>query len=210
MTTASMIHQLRLELWNLSYLQWKTQTLFSIQWWSLIALIIFSYVIWWLTVDKRRLTQILLFGALIAVGRVVMDIIGSNVALWSYDIRETPFTPSPFLHDLTLTPLALMAAYQYSHSWKSFFAWTVVATGIITFVFFPLLTTLGFLTYYNWNHVYSFVLIIGIASLSRWVLLGVITMEQNYGYAKYEARTLKFQPAMKPLDKGRSDQEDQP
>ena len=179
MTTAEMIHQLRLELWNLSYNQWKTQTLFSIQWWSLVALVAISYAIWWVIVDKRRLSQILLFGSLVAVGRVVMDTIGVNAVLWSYDIRLTPFSPGPFLHDFTLTPLALMVVYQYCHSWKKFLVWTVVATGIISFVFFPILTTLSFLKVYNWNYFYSFVLIIGLASLSRWVLLGVLNIEQN-------------------------------
>ena len=97
MTTGDIIHQLRLELWNLSYTQWKTQTLFSIQWWILIALIAISYAIWWVIVDKRRLSQILLFGAFVAIQRAVMDIFGTNMALWSYDIRETPLYPSPFL-----------------------------------------------------------------------------------------------------------------
>ena len=69
------------------------------QWWSLIALIAISYVIWWVLVDKRRLSQILLFGAFIAIQRAVMDIFGTNTARWSYDIRETPLLPSPFLHD---------------------------------------------------------------------------------------------------------------
>ena len=178
MNTVDMIHQLKLELWNLSYNQWKT-TLFSIQWWSLVAFVAISYAIWWVIVDKRRLSQILLFGSLVAVGRVVMDTIGSNAVLWSYDIRLTPFSPSPFLHDFTLTPLALMVVYQYCHSWKKFLVWTVVATGIISFVFFPILTTFGILKLYNWNYFYSFVLIIGLASLSRWVLLGVLNIEQN-------------------------------
>jgi len=96
MNAADMIHQLRLELWNVSYTQWKTQTLFSIQWWSIVALVAISYAIWWVKVDKRRLSQILLFGSLVAVQRIVMDIIGTNAVLWSYDIRETPFFPSPF------------------------------------------------------------------------------------------------------------------
>jgi len=179
MTTADMIHQLRLELWNLSYNQWITQTFFSIQWWSMVAFIAISYAIWWVIVDKRRLSQILLFGSLVAVGRVMIDIIGTNAVLWSYDIRETPFYPSPFQHDFTLTALALMAVYQYCHSWKKFLVWTVVATGIISFVFFPILTTFGFLKLYNWNYFYSFVLMIGLASLSRWVLLGVLKIEQS-------------------------------
>ena len=208
MTTADMIHQLRLELWNLSYTQWKTQTLFSNQWWILVALIAICYAIWWAIVDKRRLTQILLFGSLIAAGRIVMDIIGNNVALWSYDIRETPFSPSPFLHDLTLTPIALMVAYQYTHSWKNFLVWTAVATGIISFALFPLLTTFGFLTFYKWNYVYSFVLIMAIASLSRWVLLGVLNIEHSYEDTKDESRALNYQPAMKPLNKERDNRED--
>lgn len=183
--TTLMVSQLKVSLWNLAYTHWKTNVLFSGRWWSLIALIVIAYVVWWLLVDKHRLSQILLFGSFIAVGRIVMDIIGSNMVLWSYDIRELPFYPSPFLHDFTITPLALMLAYQYSRSWKRFLIWSSVATGLITFVFFPLLIAFGFLTYINWNHIYSFVLIIAIASLSRGVLLGVLHLEQRYqtGYS---------------------------
>ena len=180
MTTADRIHQLRLELWNLSYTQWKTQTLFSIQWWSIIAMIAIIYAIWWVIVDKRRLSQILLFGSLVAIQRVVMDTFGTNVALWSYDIRETPLYPSVFLHDITVTPLALMVVYQYCHSWKKFFVWSGLATGIISFVFFPILIKLGFLTLYNWNLFYSFGMIFGLALFSRWVVLGILNIQQNH------------------------------
>ena len=179
MTTSDKIHQLRVELWNLSYNQWKTETLFSLKWWSLIALIVIFYAIWLAIVEKRRLSQILLFGSMIAVGRIVMDIVGTDVALWSYEIREIPFFPSPFLHDFTLTPLALMTVYQYCHSWKKFLVWTVVTTGIISFVFFPVLIMLGFLKFYHWNYFYSFVLMVGIASLARWVMLKVLKIEQT-------------------------------
>jgi len=131
MNTADMIHQLRLELWKLTYTQWKTETLFSIQWWSMVAIVAISYVIWWVLVDKQRLSQILLFGSLVAVQRIVMDIIGTNAVLWSYDIRETPFFPSPFQHDFTIIALALMVVYQNCHSWKKFLVWSGVVTGMI-------------------------------------------------------------------------------
>ncbi len=180
MPTSDMIYQLRVELWNLTYAQWKTETLFSIQWWSLIGLIAISYAIWWVTVDKRRLSQILLFGSFVAVGRIVMDIMAVNAVLWSYDIRETPFVPSPFLHDFTLTPLAMMAVYQYCHSWKKFLVWNGVVTGIISFVFFPILIKFEFLTLYHWHLFYSFVLIYLIAAFSRWVLLGILNLQQNH------------------------------
>ena len=175
-----MIHQLRLELWNLTYTQWRTDTLFSIQWWSMVALIAISYAIWWVIVDKRRLPQIIIFGSLVAVGRICMDIVGTNAVLWSYDIPLAPFFPSPFQHDFTIIALTLMVVYQYCHSWKKFLIWSGITTGIISFVFFPILTTLGFLKFYNWNYFYSFVLIILIASLSRWVVLGILNIQQHH------------------------------
>jgi len=184
MNTLDMIHQLRVELWKLTYTQWKTETLFSIQWWSMVALIAITYAIWWVLVDKRRLSQILLFGSLVAVGRVVMDIVGFNAILWSYDIRLLPFVPCPLQYDFTMIALTLMVVYQYCHSWKKFLAWTGVVTGIMSFVFFPILIKFGFLKFYNWNLLYSFVLVFGIASFSRWVVLGVLNLQQKANDAK--------------------------
>jgi hypothetical protein len=51
--TPSMIHQLRLQLWDLLYAQWKEQ-LFSVQWWFVAALMVISYTLWWKYVEKRR------------------------------------------------------------------------------------------------------------------------------------------------------------
>ncbi|HEY8875863.1 MAG TPA: CBO0543 family protein [Desulfosporosinus sp.] len=152
-------------------------------------MIAISYAIWWIIVDKQRLSQILLFGSFVAIQRAVMDIFGTDIGLWSYDIRETPLYPSVFLHDFTLTPLALMVVYQTCHSWKKFLVWTGVATGIFSFVYFPLLIKFEFLKLYNWNLFYSFGMIFGIALFSRWVLLGIISIQQNH------------QPSIKPLHK---------
>lgn len=197
MSTVDMIHQLRLELWNLSYTQWKTHTLFTMQWWSLIALIAIYYAIWWVLVDKRRLSQILLFGAFIAIQRAVMDIFGTSTARWGYVITETPLSPSPFLHDFTLTPLALMLVYQYCHSWKKFLVWTGGVTGIISFVFFPILIKFGFLKLYHWKLFYSFGMIFGLAIFARWVILGVLKIQLS---AKDESSVIN-QPSLKPLGK---------
>lgn len=202
MDTLTMIYQLKVSLWNLTYSYWKTETLFSIKWWVLIAMNAISYAVWWKIVDKGRLNQLLLFGSFVAVGRILMDIIGTNTNLWSYDIREIPFFPSPFIHDFTITPLALMIVYQYSPSWKKFLAWTAVVSGVITFVLFPIFMAFNYLKYYNWNHIYSFILIILLAALSRVVVLGVLRMEQQYQCSKTSSSAgLTCQPAMKPLGK---------
>lgn len=204
MDTGAVIHQLKVALWDLSYTFWKTEVLFSPRWWVIVATIVTAYTIWWTFVDKRRLSQVMLFGSFVAVGRIVMDLIGNNLVLWSYDIRELPLNPSPFLHDFTLTPLALMLVYQYNHSWRKFLIWTAVAVGGITFVFFPALVAFGYLKYYHWNHAYSFVLIIFIATLSRAVLLGILQLEQRHQrvYSDDPAVTrLVPGPVMKPMEK---------
>ena len=198
MGSALVINQLKATLWNLTYTQWRTEVLFSFRWWILAACIIIAYAIWWKLADKSRLSQLLLFGSFIAVGRIVMDIIGTNMVLWSYDIRELPFSPSPFLHDFTITPLAFMLVYQFCPTWNKFLVWLSIVSGIITFIFFPVLIAFNILKYYNWNHVYSFILIILIGCLARLVLLAILQLEQNYQRGIESSKSLIYQSAIKP------------
>ena len=84
-----------------------------------------------------------------------------------------------------------------------------MTVGGITFVFFPALIAFGYLKYYHWNHIYSFVLILFIAGLSRAVLIGVLQLEQEQQrvYSRDSSTaTIVPQPAMKPLH--REDGED--
>jgi hypothetical protein len=94
--TPSMIHQLRLQLWDLLYAQWKEQ-LFSVQWWFVAALMVISYTLWWKYVEKRRLVEILLFGSFIAVSRTVMEDAGVSAGFWSFDVRLVPLGSVYFL-----------------------------------------------------------------------------------------------------------------
>lgn len=180
MDTANMIQQLKVTLWNLTYMQWKTKVLFSNQWWAIIATIAIVYAIWWKLVDKKRLSQLLLFGSLVSVGRILFDIVGSEMVLWSYNVRESPFVPSPFLHNLTISPLVYMLLYQYTSTWTSYLIWNTVITGVYSFIVLPILVALKMLTLYNWNYWYAFVVVFSITSLSRLVLVGVLNLEKKY------------------------------
>jgi MFS family permease len=139
----------------------------------------------------------------VAVGRIVMDIIASNTVLFSYNIRETPFYPSPFSLDFTVAPLIYMVVYQYSPAWQKYLAWSMVATGIICFGVFPIFITFGFLKQnYNWNSYYAFIAIMFIAILSRAVMLKILHVEQRYqcGHSSSSSMAFAGQLAMKPLD----------
>jgi hypothetical protein len=206
----STVQQIKLTLWNLTYNNWKTEELFSVQWWSLITIIAISYIVWWKLVDKQRIIQIVLFGSLVSVGRIVMDIVGNNLVLWSYDIRVLPMIPIPFIHDFTISPLIYMLGYQYFTSWKTFSVFNIVTTGSLSFIFLPLLSASRVLNLYNWNYFYTFILVIFITSLSRAVMLWLLHLEQKYevGYSRNRSMIPNLQPAMKPLVKKNDDNED--
>jgi hypothetical protein len=120
MITFEMIRQAKMTLHNLVYIKWIVDDVFSPKWWGFVALIAFSYILCFSLLDKRRFTQILLFGSLITVLTIVFDIFGSNFNLWSYKSRLIPTIPSPVVYDLTIVPLYYMLVYQYSKNWKNF------------------------------------------------------------------------------------------
>lgn len=92
---------------NLIVEKWLNQDLLSVQWWGIVAIIIFSYVLAFSLLDKRRFTQILLFGSLMAVSITTYDLVGANLGLWAYKVRLLPLIPGVFLYDYTVIPLYL-------------------------------------------------------------------------------------------------------
>lgn len=72
---------------------------------ELVAFILFYYAMWWKLTDKRRISDLLLFGSLLAVIRFIVDILGVTAGLWIYKVHILPTSQSVFLHALTITPL---------------------------------------------------------------------------------------------------------
>ncbi|MDR3565575.1 MAG: hypothetical protein P4N59_29625 [Negativicutes bacterium] len=207
MDAPQMIHQLRLQLWDLLYAQWQ-EHLFSAQWWFIVAIMAISYALWWKFVEKPRLLEILLFGCFIAVARTVMEDVGVSAGFWSFNVRLVPMGISLFLNDLTVVPLTLMIVYQYTASWKQFLIWIVIAEGLITFAFHPFLSIIGIYREWNWHLYYTFMIMMFIAVLSRAVLLGILNTVHKYQEERVSAPRSRLtpQPAMKPLERDR-DQE---
>jgi hypothetical protein len=167
-----------------------------------------AYAIWWKYVDKRRLTQILLFGSFIAVFRVIMDDAGASSGLWVYSVKPLPLGHSLFLNDLTIVPLGFMLVYQYCHSWKKFLFWTVIAEMGYSFVFLPLLAKLEILRLYNWQFYYTFFIMLVAATIMRAILLTILEIEQTHAFRSSNNHLASaLQPAMKPLDKENDDQD---
>lgn len=201
MDIIDMIHQARLELWGYQLTEWR-MNLFTPRWWVVIASIAAAYAIWWRYADKRRLTQLLLFGSFIAVFRVIMDDAGASGALWVYSVKPLPLGHALFLNDLTVVPLGFMLVYQYCNTWKKFLLWTVIAEALYSFILLPLLVNYDLLRLYGWHYYYTFFIMLAAATVMRAILLKVLEVEKNYELTHSSPPSaLRMQPAMKPLDK---------
>ena len=156
MVTPEMIYEAKVTLHNLLLTKWLNQELFSLKWWGVIAFIIFSYVLWFSLLDKRRFTQILLFGSLMTVGVSIFDAFGAGFNFWTDETHVLPMTPSYLLYSMTVIPTYYMLVYQYSPNWKRFVLWNTVAAGVISVIFLPVLVALDIMNFHNWIPLYHF------------------------------------------------------
>lgn len=67
---------------NLDY--YLRHNLFNFDWWLILALTVFSYIIWCRFVDKKRIREILLFGLMIIAIADFIDVLGTGYMLWGY------------------------------------------------------------------------------------------------------------------------------
>lgn len=208
MITVDMINQINYTLHNLMVTKWVTQDLFSVKWWGEIGFIAFSYILCFSLLDKTRLTKTILFGSLISVFSVVIEIIGCNSNLWAYSVPIYPMIPNIFVYDITALPLYYMLIYQRAYSWKSYAAWNIGTSLIMGFVFSPLVVSLGLVQLIQWSHINTFLIIAFVGFLAKAAMSLIISFEEQYQAKQQTSQTsVLFQPAMKPLDEESDEKE---
>ncbi|WLR43401.1 hypothetical protein LC087_04270 [Bacillus carboniphilus] len=119
--------------------KWINQELFSWQWLLIIFLLVISYVVFFINVDKKRFIEIMLYGSFIAVSFVVYDSIGWFFGFWTTTISVLPFYPNFFGSDFTIGPLFAMLVYQHTSSWRSFIIEYVLFSVLFIFGYYSLL-----------------------------------------------------------------------
>lgn len=201
MNTIETIHQLRLQLWNISYSDYLNQALFSYQWWGIVALLIIFYILWWKLVDKTRLIEILLFGSFVTVMSTLFDLWGISAARWQYNIGLLPFQLAPFPFDYSVVPILLMISYQYSSSWLTYIINSSLSSAFISFVVGPLFRYFGIMSYFDWNFIYFFLANIAMAAMARIVILLILQTVESSRTENTTANGYNSiaQPATKPL-----------
>lgn len=179
LNTIETIHQLRLQLWNISYADYINQGLLSYQWWGIVALLIISYTIWWKLVDKTRMIEILLFGSFATVMSTLFDLWGISAARWQYNIGLLPFQLAPFPFDYSVVPILLMLSYQYSSNWLTYIINSSLSSAIISFVIGPLFRYYGIMIYFDWNFIYFFLANLAIAAIARIAILLILSIVKS-------------------------------
>ena len=200
----NVIHNLRLEQYSIVYAAWL-ENVFTARWWLLVGLVITMYTLWWILVDKARLKTLLLYGSLVAVSRVILDVVVAiNLGRWVYAVSLFPMAPDIFVHDLTVTPLTYMMVYQYSNSWKQFWIANLIGSSLIFYGILPLFEYLGiFKGFPGWTLTSSFLVIFIAAGVMRAIMILIKNVEDKAkAKVKQASEQTSFiaKPAMKPDD----------
>lgn len=164
---------------DLAYQHWLHDDLFTWKWYLLLILTFFPWIIWWKLVDKNRLPEIILFGALIMIPTYVLDNIGTDLIWWEYPDKLFQMIPPLVPADLTLVPCSMMLIYQWSKSWKSFLILNFLLSLFSTYIGETLFIWLNFYELKTWKLIYSLIFynLGGIAI--RWLVLKIFSISKR-------------------------------
>ncbi|MDR6553111.1 CBO0543 family protein [Paenibacillus qinlingensis] len=139
---------------------WLHYDLFTLQWWLLLALLIIPWVVWWRLADKKRLTDIILFGVAMSFLIFLLDHIGYELNLWVYPHKLFPTIPESSSFDLGILPVLHMLLFQYFTGWRSYVIANILMATVFAFLCEPISVWIGLYKILHWKYMYSFPLYI--------------------------------------------------
>ena len=145
--------------WQLTttrFYEWMQNDVFHFKWWLLLVLFIIFAYIWWKTVDKSRLNEIVLYTSLITIIALVLDELGEELTLWDYPYDLFPLFPPLTAIDLVCLPMVYSLIYQHFSTWKKFIIASIIMAAIFCFVLEPLFVLVGVYQMLKWKSYYGF------------------------------------------------------
>lgn len=146
---------------------WIRTDLFHFRWWGMLLLFIAALFIWWKTVDKSRLNEIMLYYALVIIMILVLDELGEELTLWYYTTDIIPIFPPMSAINLSCLPTLYSLVFQYFRTWKGFFMASATLAVVSCFVLEPLFVWVGVYGTLSWQFYYGLPLYFAIAILGR-------------------------------------------
>lgn len=170
--------ELQRQLTGFRFEQWRSEVLFTPQWWLLIILLFAPWYVWVKLVDRRRILEITTFGALTMILITMLDGIGMELGLWSYKYKIAPLLPLLLPMDLSVLAVTHMLIYQYFRPWSFFLAALVIAGCLFAFAGEPFMEYIDVYQRYGWEHWYSLPIYIGKAIVCRLTVTKLIKFGQ--------------------------------
>ena len=173
------IIKLKVQLRDSMVQHWLSREFLTWVWWLDIAMIIVCLVVWWKVVDKKRLLEISIFGLLINVSSVFLDVLGSEFALWEYPVHILPQVPLLFPVDFVILPIMKMTVYQKCPRWGMFLIVSTITAALASFVFEPLAVWIGQYKLITWKYYYSLPIYILIAVFGKLVVQKFLAVQKK-------------------------------
>ncbi len=176
-----MLYEQSMALARASFERWSLSEVFSFGWFLTLGILIVVYAIWLKVLDKQRTVPLLLIGTLAAFSYMVkLMLLVPMLGLLSYSIRLLP-VPTPLLMEgVTLSPIIIMLAEQYSSSWKGFLLRSGIGFAILNFVIIVLFNHVGILQFHHWNVFYNFLIQFALSIFVRMVFLWISGIQQRH------------------------------
>ncbi len=151
---------------------WQDHNYLTFNWWLLVFLSILSPIVWWKTIDTKRITEITAFGLFYGITAIILDSIGSSALVWVYPVRLTPYLyPQYYPYDVGVVIVPFMYVYQkWGHHLKPFLISTGILSAFLAFVAEPFMEWLHIYKELTWKHIYSFP-IYWLLGLICWIIL---------------------------------------
>jgi len=158
----------KLALAHTSLQHWLLYELFTWNWWVKITALIIAVIVWYKFANRKRINEIILYGLLVSLICLTLDIIGTYYVLWEYPIRLLPLNFSE-IHDFIILPIIFMLIYQRYTHWKSFIISNIIMSFLLSFIGENIAIWLNFYKEIAWKHIYSFPIYFIIAIVCKFI-----------------------------------------
>lgn len=158
---------------------WYATDLYTWQWFFLLALLILPWVAFHYLADRPKLPRLLLFGFILMLITMGLDLLGYELGYWYYPYKIAPFGTFVAFVDHAPLPVAFMLLYQYFPRWRPFAAVVVVTAAAFSFVLEPLFEYMNIYQPLQWKYYYGFPIYIFLPLLSRWFTENIFTAAER-------------------------------
>lgn len=159
--------------------EWINNDVFKFRWWVLLGLLVISFVIWWILIDKARLKEVCLFTAMAYIVTLALNEYGEELILWDYPTDIIAIFPPLSSINLLILPLAYSLTYQRFKPTKHFIWATFIVTAIICFAMEPIFSWGGLYQLINWRYYFSYPLFVLVAIIIRLFTIKILKITEK-------------------------------